>query len=76
MTLRSGSPEQVRKMFQGLQREADAIMDNVISIIYFMRGSVSFENMMQSITPGIRQKMVDFLEKRFEAEKGKPNPIY
>lgn len=41
-----------------------------------MRGAVTFEEVMNVLTPGIRYEMNIFIEKRFEQESKKMNPIY
>lgn len=63
-------------MFSRFQRDSELLMENVISLIYFMRGAVSFEEMMCQVTPGIRQQMSDFIDKRLDAERKKMFAIY
>lgn len=76
VTLKSGTPEEVQDMFRGLQRESEDVIDAAISIVYFMRGGLTFECAMNQITPGIRQKMSDFIGRRIKSESAKMNPIY
>jgi len=71
VTLKNGSPEAVEKMFNVLRRESENLMESVISVIYFMRGSVSFQEMMCQVTPGVRGLMQEFIDKRLEIESKK-----
>ena len=70
-----GTPEDISKMFSGLQRAAANIVDGVIELTYFMRGSVTYEEMMRR-TPGERDRISDFLKRRLEAESKSPFPVY
>lgn len=62
-------------MFQNLQKEATNLIDGIISIVYFMRGAISYEELMRR-TPGERDRISAFLDKRFETEKNNPHPVY
>lgn len=62
-------------MFNRLQSESTAIVQGVIELVYFMRGSVTYEEMMRR-TPGERQLIDDFLKKRLKAESKNPTPNY
>lgn len=62
-------------MFKNLDREVDSLMHNVIELCYFMRGAISYEEMMMR-TPGERQRIGDFIKKRIEMESKKMNPNY
>lgn len=63
-------------MFSRLQRESEALMSSVIALIYFMRGSITLAEVMNQATPGVRQQMSDFVERRLEQESKKIYPIY
>ena len=62
-------------MIQGLQREVEQTLDNIIYLTYFMRGSISYESMFHR-TYGERQRIENFIEKRLEQESKKPFPQY
>jgi len=62
-------------MFQDLQKGAENILDSVIELCYFMRGAISYEEMLHR-TPGERQHVSDFIKKRLKAEDHKLVPIY
>lgn len=62
-------------MFLQLQNDARGLVDAIISIVYYMRGAISYEEMMRR-TPGERERISAFLDKRFEAEKKNPHPVY
>lgn len=62
-------------MFSGLERDTNTLIQGVIELCYFMRGAISYEEMMMR-TPGERQRIRDFLKSRLEAEGKKLNPNY
>ena len=62
-------------MFKSLQCDAEMVIDGVIELCYFMRGAVSYEEMMKR-TNGERQRIGAFIEKRLKSEAKKPNPQY
>lgn len=62
-------------MFQDLQGAAENTLDSVIELCYFMRGAIPYEEMLRR-TPGERQRIGDFLQKRLKTEEGKMVPIY
>ncbi len=65
----------IRKMFQALQGDVQSLVDGIISLVYYMRGAISYEEMMRR-TPGERDRISRFLDKRFETEKKNPHPVY
>ena len=75
ITLRIGTPEQIEEMFSNLQRESRRLLDNIISLIYFMRGAVSYTEAM-NMSYAERDVLNSFLERRFEAEKKSSFPVY
>lgn len=62
-------------MIRDLQQEATNLIDGIISLVYFMRGAIGYEELMRR-TPGERDRINAFLDKRFETEKGNPHPVY
>ena len=62
-------------MFTRLQTEIENIVDGVVELCWFMRGAISYEEMMLR-TPGERQRMSKFIEKRLESQKKALNPVY
>ncbi len=62
-------------MFGNLKRDVQLIVDNVVELSYFMRGAVGYEEMMKR-TPGERQRMAKFIEKRLESQKNSMSPVY
>lgn len=71
LTIKYGKPDDIRAMFDRLAHDVQDIVDGIIRLVYFMRGAVSYEEMMWR-TPGERQRMDTFLSERLEAEKQKP----
>jgi hypothetical protein len=58
-----------------LQGQAKNLLLNAVELAYFMRGSVQYEQILES-TPMEREIMADFINKRLKIESKKPNPIY
>jgi len=62
-------------MFSRLQADSRTLVKEVIQLVYFMRGAVSYEEKMRR-TPGERSAMSEFITERLESESKKLNPIY
>lgn len=62
-------------MFRALQNEVKGLTMSVIELVYFMRGSVSYNEMME-MTPGERDLVKEFIDKRLENESDKMFPVY
>ena len=62
-------------MFETLSKSIDNIIEEIIQLTYFMRGAISYEEMMLR-TPGERDKIGNFIKKRLEQESKKTFPIY
>ena len=58
-----------------MKKNAENIVDEVISLCYYMRGSVTYDEMMtRSI--GERAKMSAFIKDRLESQKKSMYPVY
>jgi hypothetical protein len=55
--------------------ESRELVRSFISLVYFMRGSISYDQMMWR-TYAERVLIKEFLEERFEEEKKNPYPVY
>ena len=62
-------------MFARLQRESKQLLDGVVTLIYFMRGAVSYTEAM-NMSSSERVLISSFIENRLEGEKQSPNPVY
>lgn len=62
-------------MFKNLQKEVKDITKGVVELTYFMRGAVSYNEMME-MTPGERDIIKEFIDERLESEAQKPFPVY
>lgn len=62
-------------MFKRMDVERKRSLDEIIQLVYFMRGSVQYRDMM-NMTLIERQAISEFIEKRLEAESKKMYPIY
>jgi hypothetical protein len=67
LTIKSGNHNEIAKMFRSLQADAETLINSVIELVYFMRGAIQYEEMMMR-TPGERQLIQKFLQKRIETE--------
>lgn len=71
----SGNRARISRMYKALSGESENIVNNVISICYFMRGGISYDDLMFR-TPGERDLISAFIEKRLEEEGKRENPVY
>lgn len=62
-------------MFNDLQREASVIIDDIIELAYFMRGAITYDQMLWR-THGERDRIAAFVEKRLKKEATHPYPQY
>lgn len=62
-------------MFNSLSGDAERLIDECIQLSYFMRGAVPYEDMMRR-TPGERNAISRFVEKRLDQEAKSPHPVY
>ena len=58
-----------------LQDDAQALIDSVISLAYFMRGGVTYSELM-NMTSGVRDRIENFVKQRLEQESKSLNPVY
>jgi uncharacterized membrane protein YbaN (DUF454 family) len=58
-----------------LRSSADALVKEVISLVYFMRGSIQYDDMFMK-TYYERKQIEEFLESRLEIESKKMFAVY
>lgn len=75
MTLRCGSPDDIVDMFNRMRIESRGIIKDIISLVYFMRGSIQYEDMLLR-TPIERELISEFISERIEIESTHPHPVY
>ena len=73
--LESGDSELIQTMFNRMRGEVRTLLTNIIGLVYFMRGAVQYEDMLQR-TPAERQLFEEFIEQRLTAQKDSMFPIY
>lgn len=73
--LKHGSPQDIRSMFNRMRTEVRGLLKEIISLVYYMRGSIQYEDMIMR-TPVERELIHDFIDERFEQEKKNPYPVY
>lgn len=76
MTRRTGSVDQINNMYKSLNRDTSAIIEGVIQLAYFMRGSMIYNDIMYSMSYIERDMAMEFINKRLEQESKNPHPIY
>ena len=62
-------------MFTALKRSTETIIDNVIQIAYYMRGSVQYDSLMWK-TPGERERMTKFIAERLKEQSKSLSPVF
>ena len=62
-------------MFSSLRGDVERLVDEAIWISYYMRGAMGYEEVMRR-TPGERQRLTSFLEKRLESQSKSLHPVY
>jgi hypothetical protein len=62
-------------MFGRMQGDRRRLLEEVIQLVYFMRGAIQYRDMM-NMTMVERQAVSEFIEKRLELESKKMYPIY
>lgn len=62
-------------MFRRMTTERQRIISSIIQLVYFMRGSVQYKDMMQ-LSMFEREAIAEFIEKRVEVESKKMYPVY
>lgn len=60
---------------ESLKKYCDSLVSEIVTLTYFMRGSIQYENVMM-LSKYEREKISDFLKERFEIESKKTHPIY
>ena len=73
--LRHGTADEKVRMFQQLQAEARNIIDSCISLSYYMRGAIQYEDVLMRV-PAERDMMFEFIKDRLETESKRPYPNY
>lgn len=56
-----------------LSRETSQIIEQIVELTYFMRGSIQYNDMLHMSVPE-RTAVHDFISKRLEIELKKPSP--
>jgi hypothetical protein len=58
-----------------MQTEAQVLIDACVNLAYWMRGGVTYRELLYT-TPGERDRIASFVERRLETEKKNPYPNY
>ena len=75
MTIKTGTPDDIRQMFKTLNGSVKEIIKSVVQLVYFMRGSIQYDDMMWR-TPLERDLISEFIKDRLEGEAKKQFPVY
>ncbi len=75
MTLKTGSQQDIINMFTDLRADINNLISNVIQLVYFMRGSIQYSEMM-NMSHAERQIVSEFISERLEQESKRHTPVY
>jgi len=75
ITLKQRNPEDISKLFAKYEAEITGLVKEIISLVYYMRGAIQYDDMMNR-SRAERRLIGDFITERLEAESKRPNPIY
>lgn len=73
--LRSGDHEAAQQLFASFARNVEDLIEGIVSLCYYMRGSVTYEEMMGR-TSGERKVIQQFVKKRLDSQKDSMHPVY
>lgn len=62
-------------MVNSMALEVRALIEQAIEVAWFSRGSIQYETAL-SMSPLERDLVIEFVNKRLEAQKKNPNPVY
>lgn len=65
----------IEDMFATFQREGERLIESILTLIYFMRGAISYTEAM-NMSLAERELAGKFIERRLEVEKKNPSPVY
>lgn len=71
-----GTPEDVQKLYGRLNFEIKTILNNVIQMVYFMRGGVGYDHALYGMSYIERDQMNEYINSRLEKEAKSSNPNY
>jgi len=75
VVLRQGSQDEIVSMFKRLQFDAKELIRSCISLAYFMRGAMPYEELLRR-THIEREMVTEFVNDRLEQESKRMNPVY
>lgn len=61
----TGDRNVIKQVIDSFARDNDSLVDQILSILYWYRGSITREDAWQ-LTPYEREKSIEFLNKRFK----------
>lgn len=73
--LKSGDPQQTQQMIKQLSGEVNNIVESVIELCYYMRGAITYDEMMNR-TSGERDRISTFVHERLDSQKKSMHPVY
>jgi len=76
MILRTGSQEEIQKLYKRLNSDTKLLLQSTIQIIYFMRGSISYERALYGMSFIEREVASDYVTKRLKEESKSIHPVY
>ncbi len=76
VTRKTGDVEQINLMYLRLNRDTKTIINNIIQLVYFMRGAMEYNNVIYSMSFIERDMAMSFVNDRLEQEGKNPHPVY
>lgn len=73
--LKTGNKDEISDMFKRMQHECQLLMKSVIYLVYYMRGAIQYNDMLQR-TFIERELIREFIDERFDQEKKNLHPVY
>jgi hypothetical protein len=73
--IRSGNPALTAKFMADLTAAMRGILSNCMELIYYMRGSVSYEEAMLMSVPE-REIMAELVNKKLKEASKMPHPVF
>lgn len=71
-----GKPEDIKRLYNQMNNETKTLIRNVTQLIYFMRGSVSYDKAMYAMTYVEREIIMDYISDRLKEEAKSTHPVY
>lgn len=76
MILRTGTAEEIQTLYNRLGNDVKLLIQSTVQMVYFMRGSISYETALYGMNFIEREITSDYITKRLKDESKSINPVY